>query len=184
MIDLDLASKIAGPILGGLVTKILGDLISKRPQVICFYGHSSGVNLAPDPTTKEIVRVHHHSVVVANKGRETAKNVRLGHSILPNFDVFPATEYSRNLLPGGSEEILLPSLMPGEQITINYLYFFPTTYDRINTYVKSDAGHAKVLKVLPTPQWPRWALVGAWCLIAYGMVALIYTLVVTLRGSA
>jgi hypothetical protein len=174
-IDIDLALKVTGPIAGGLATKLLSDLIEKRPRLVCFYGHSSGINLPADTATSRPIRVHTHSVVVANQGREPATNVRLGHQTLPSFEIFPDVAFTRSKLPGGTEEILIPALAPKEQVTVNYLYFAPVTYDQINTYVKSDGGFARVLRVLPTPQLPRWMIVIAWCLIAYGAAALIYT---------
>jgi len=180
-IDIDLAIKIAGPIAGGLITKILSDLIERRPRLVCFYGHSSGINLPTNEATGHTVRVHSHSVVVANQGREAATNVRLGHRTLPNFEIFPDIAYTQTKLPGGTEELLIPTLSPKEQITINYLYFAPVTYNQIHTYIRSDAGLAKVLKVLPTQQLPMWLTIIAWCLIAYGFGALIYTIVAMSR---
>lgn len=179
-IDFDLAAKIAGPFVGGLLTKIFGDMIAKRPRLVCFYGHSGGVNLPANPETGLTVRVHHHSVLVANQGREPAKNVRIGHRTLPDFEVFPDVEYSKLSLPGGSTEIVVPILAPKEQITLSYLYFAPLTYRDINTYVKSDIGFAKVLNVLPTPQLPQWVQWTVWALVAYGAAALIYTVVASL----
>ena len=59
-------------------------------------------------------------------------------------------------LPGGGQEILFPSLVPNEQITVSYLYLPPVTWDQINLGVKSDEGFAKVIRVIPMRLYPKW----------------------------
>ena len=66
-----------------------------------------------------------HSVVLRNSGRRPATNVRLAHPYLPDFNVFPSVGYRVENLPGGGREIVMPTLVPNEQVTISYLYFPP-----------------------------------------------------------
>ncbi len=172
-IDIDLAVKIAGPIVGGVLAKIFSDLVEKRPRLVCFYGHSNGVNL-PQRENSPSLRVHTHSLVVANQGWKAATNVRLGHAQLPDFEIFPDIQYSTTTLPGGTREIIVPTVGPKEQITVTYLYFAPVTWDKINIYVKSDAGLAKVLRVLPAAQWPKWVNYCVWGLVLVGLGTLVY----------
>ncbi len=121
------------------------------------------------------MQVNTHSVVFRNAGRKTANNVRLGHNILPDFQVSPDTEYTVADLPGGGKEIRFPKLVPKKQVTITYLYFPPLTWDQVHTHVESDEGPVKVLNVLPTVQLPRWVITILWLLVGYGVIGLLYS---------
>ena len=101
------------------------------------------------------------------------------HSVREVFQIFPDIEYTVRDLPGGQKEILIPTLVPKKEITVTYLYFPPLTWDRINTHLESDEGPVRVLRVLPTVQLPKWALIILWGLIVYGAVALLYTIWIT-----
>jgi len=115
-----------------------------------------------------------HSVVIRNAGRRAAHNVRVGHRTLPDFNVYPSIVYSVANLPGGGAEIVFPTLVGKEQVSISYIYSPPLTYNAINTHVKSDEGLAKVLEVLPTPQAARWLVRTISVLLAVGVIASIY----------
>lgn len=171
--DFDLTIKVAGPVLGGLITKLFGDWLERRPRLVCFHLHNSAVRLREKPGTAEVT-MHFHSIVVANQGKEPANNVRLGHNVRPDFDIFPAIEYEINQLPGGSEEILIPLLAPKEQLTISYAYFPPLLFTQTNTYVRCDEGAARILMVLPTIQPPRWILYAVWIFAAVGAISITY----------
>jgi hypothetical protein len=173
-LDFDLMIKVAGPIVGSLVTLFVKDLYERRPKLVYFFVHSGAVSV---PVTDGELRFHIHSVIVANQGRDAAKNVRLGHHNLPHYEITPPIEHSVKELAGGAKEIVIPVLIPRKQITINYLYHPPLFYNGVNSYVESDSGAAKELNVLPTPQWPKWVQIGIWLLLAYGLAAVIYTMV-------
>lgn len=115
-----------------------------------------------------------HALVVRNVGKVSAKNVRLGHKRLPDYNVFPVTKYEVTVLPGGGKEISFPTLVPGEQITISYLYFSPTVCSQVNTHVKSDEGLAKIIDVIPAPNLPMWQKVLFWILLFLGTSTVIY----------
>ena len=148
-------------------------MLERRPRVVSYLGHVSGVRLSRDEGP---LVVNTHSVVLRNAGRKTAKNVRLGHQVLPDFQVFPDIEYSVHDLPGGQKEIVIPSLIPKKEVTVTYLYFPPLTWEQINTHLETDDGPVKVIRVLPTIQFPRWVYAILWALIIYGFIALVYTL--------
>ena len=177
-IDWDLASRVAVPLLTAAAGAMLKDILERRPQVVCFYGYSAAVRVKTDSAT---VPVHTHSVVVANLGREVARNIRVGHYNLPDFEIAPDTEYKVQQLPGGTKEILIAQLAPKEQITIHYLYYAPLTFDGVTSYVKSESGLAKVLRTLPTPQLPRWVVMGIWALAGIGFTSIIYATAVVFR---
>ncbi|VVC76260.1 hypothetical protein AQUSIP_15690 [Aquicella siphonis] len=115
-----------------------------------------------------------NAVVVRNSGRLSARNVRLGHKTLPNYNIYPNTKYEVTSLPSGGKEIIFPILVPGEQITISYLYFAPTTYSEINTYVKSDEGLAGVIDVIPAPSIAAWLKYLLYVLLFVGLLTVIY----------
>lgn len=119
-----------------------------------------------------------HAVVVRNSGRLSAKNVRLGHKSLPNYNIYPNTKYEVTSLPNGGKEIIFPILVPNEQITISYLYFAPTTYSEINTYVKSDEGLARVIDVIPTPSMATWLKNLLYVLLFIGLSTVIYLCII------
>ena len=59
-------------------------------------------------------------------------------------------------LPDGSQDIVIPALVPGEEITISYLYFFPLIAGKVNAGIKCDQGFAKQITVLLQRQYPPW----------------------------
>jgi hypothetical protein len=122
--------------------------------------------------------VRTHTVVIRNTGRLSAHNVRVPHN-LPlapplNFTIVPQTAFTCAPLSGGGEEIVFPVLVPGQQVTISYLYFPPLLYLQINLPVRSDEGMARVINVLPTPQRPKWFRAALWTLAFVGAVTLLY----------
>ena len=169
--DVDLAVKIVVP-LGALVLgKYLDRWFTKRPRLISYLGHTSAFALANPPGGT----IHTHAIVVRNAGKVAANNVRVGHNVLPNtFNLYPAVPHTVQRPPGGIAEIVLPKLVPGEQITISYLYAPPLVWSQIHAYTKSDEAFAKILTVLPTPQLSKWKIRGIWTLIFIGVASLIY----------
>src|SRR5437867_3125648 len=142
--DIDLAVKIVVP-LGALVLgKYLDRWLTKRPKLISYLVHTSAFTLRGDtPGT-----FHTHAIVVRNVGRMAANNVRIGHFVLPeHFQLFPSISHTVERNVG---EIIIPKLVPDEQITVSYLYFPPLLWSQIHAYTKSDEGFAKILTVLPT----------------------------------
>lgn len=172
-IDWMLVATIAAPIIALFVGVALNRTFERRPKLITYYGHVSEFKLQDEHKTP----VFTHSVVVRNAGGRAASNVRLGHNVLPNFQVIPSVNFQREDLPSGGSEILIHTLVPGEQITVSYLYFPPLTWSQINTYVKSDQGLAKVLNVLPTVQLPKWQLFVLRLLVLIGLIASVYLII-------
>jgi hypothetical protein len=170
-INWDIIIKIIVPLGTLILGKYLDRWLSKRPKLIVYLGHSSAFNVRSQPP----ITVHTHAIVVRNAGRETANQVRIGHNVLPeNYQLYPAVPHTIECSQGGVAEIVIQKLVPGEQITISYLYFPPLLWSQINAYTKSDEGFAKALNVIPTPQLPQWLVVTMWSLIFVGVVSLIY----------
>ena len=145
--------------------------LTKKPNLVSYLGHASSFSVrGPNPGV-----VHAHAIVVANTGREAASNVRIGHHVMPeHYQLNPQVQHEEKREPNNSGEILIQKLVPGEQVTIFYLYFPPLLCSQIHSYTKSDEGFAKILHVLPTPQLPKPVQIGLRGLIGVGTLTLAY----------
>lgn len=174
-LDVDSVAKLAGPLLSILLGAVVKHYAEARAKLVSFIGHVSSFTLHNEQHTV----VHTHSVIVRNAGRKAAKNVRLSHAVLPaNVTVYPPIQYKIERNPEGAGEILIPVLVPKEQVEISYLYFPPLTWNQINAVTKSDDGFAKILKVMPMPQPNRAVLVVVWTLVFIGASYLFYWLAI------
>jgi hypothetical protein len=176
-IDWDLVVKIAVPLATLLLGKYLDQLLAKRPKLISYMGHASSFAL------QNGTQVHTHAIVVRNAGRQTANNIRIGHYYLPDYQIFPAVQHRVEQVPKGGPELIIEKLVPGEQVTLSYLYFPPTTWAQVNSYAKSDEGLAKILNVIPSPQLPAWQIRLLWSLVGLGILAATYVIVQLIRWA-
>ena len=175
-IDWDLFFKIVLPIATLLLGKYLDKIFKPKSRLITYYGHVSAFKLRGSNNQD----VFTHSVVIINSGSETATNVRAGHQNLPvDFVVHPNRPYQQIPTHTGGDEIVFDKLVPKDQITISYLYFPPTTYNQLNSYIQSDEGLAKAIHVIPSPQPNKMVIRSAQFLMLFGAVSLIYLLVNT-----
>jgi hypothetical protein len=178
--DFSIFSRVAEALIIAVLGGFIARVIERRPRVVVFYGHIGEFHLPPTQGNPAL-RVHTHTVVIRNNGRLAAHNVRVPHN-LPltpplNFSVAPQTAFTRAPLAGGGEEITFSVLVPGEQITISYLYFAPLTFNQINLPIRSDEGLARAVNVLPARQFPRWLVMFMWGLAFVGSITVIYLLV-------
>ena len=149
------------PILAGLIVWCLNRFLVKRPKLVALVGRESQFTLPsfPPPGTVSPALVFGNSVVVKNSGNKTAENVRVVHNLLPDFRVNPpTTAYQLTSLPNGGTEILFPKLLPEQQVTISYLFFDSTPWDKIYVNTIYDEGYAQSLQVIPAPRPPLWFL--------------------------
>jgi hypothetical protein len=172
-IDWDLAIKVAGPLLGAVAGAVAKHLSEAKPDVVAFLQHASGIHL---PNAQPPGAIGTHTVVLANNGRKPATNVRLGHNTLPAFAIYPGIQYTVSTLPGGQQEIQIPSLVPKKQLTITYMYPAPLQWQQVNTHLEHDEGPVRVLNVLPTVQRPAWVRRTLWSLAGLGGVTALYLL--------
>ena len=174
-IDWSLVVAFGAPLIAVGLSFFL-DYVRNPPSLVTVYlGHASG-HLVNPVDGGEPYEVNTHSVVILNNGRRSASNVRLTHKILPDFRVFPDVEYQVLDLPGGGREILFPSLVRGQQITVSYLYFPPITWTDIQDSTRSDDGFAKVTRLVPKQQFPRWLKNLEVFFLCAGGVGLLYML--------
>lgn len=172
--DTETIARIVGPLLSLVVGAIIKHYTEARAKVVSFFGHVSSFTLQDEEHTV----VHTHSVVVRNTGRKAAHNVRLSHTVLPpNITVFPPVQYVIERNPEGASEIVIPVLVPREQVTISYLYSPPLTWSQVNASTKSDDGFAKILNVIPMPQPHKSIIATVLALVFIGASFLFYWLV-------
>lgn len=179
-IDWSLVTRIAE----GTALLLVGAWVNRRfeshPALYSYFGHVSAFKYTP-PGGKQI-DVYTHSVVVSNQGRRPATNVRLNHNVLPDFTISPTAVYSIQTLPDGTRDILIPAIVPGEALTISYLYFPPVTWDQVNAGIKFDEGFAHQIPVLLQRQYPRWVTTTLTLLALVGLVAVLYVVALGIRA--
>jgi hypothetical protein len=178
-INWDIVLKITVP----LVTLFFGIILNKwaedKPRLITYLSHTFAIS--SETPYGQTINVHTHSIVVRNVGRKSSTNVRLGHTVLPAFQIYPSVEYTVKDLPDRSKEIIIPSLVPKEQITVNYLYFPPLLWNQVNTYTKSDQGFAKAVSMILSPQYSKKVLGLARIIFILGLISLGYLLVILIE---
>ena len=103
-------------------------------------------------------------------------NVRLHHGVLPAFNIYPMLPNHVDTLPDGSQDIVIPTLVPAQEITVSYLYFPPLTFDRVNAGIRSDQGFAQAIPVLLQRQYPSWLNRLAAGFMLAGLIAVVYLL--------
>ena len=175
-IDWNAVATIAAPI----ITLFLGVWVNRRFEnravLISYFSHVSAFQHTPPGG--QLIHVNTHSVVLRNTGRQSATNVRLHHTVLPNFNIWPTIVHHVDTLPDGTRDIVIPTLVPGEQITISYLYFAPLTVGQVNSGIKCDQGFARAIPVLLQRQFPWWVNLIVGVLMIVGLVAVLYLLYV------
>jgi hypothetical protein len=180
-IDWELVVKIAVPLATFAAGKWLDHWLTKRSKLVTYFGHASAFTVRGVPPHPDF-SVNTHAIVVANVGKLTATNVRICHLELPeNYQLFPAIPHSIECGQGTYREILIPKLVPNEQVTVSYLYYPPLFVDQIHVGTKSDEGFAKVLNVLPTPQMARWKYWSVWAFAYLGAASALYIVIELLR---
>ena len=179
-INWDLVLKIAYPLVILFLGIILNKWFEDRPRLISYISQTFGINTkAPNGSN---LTAHTHSVVVGNVGRKSATNVRLGHAVLPAFQILPSIDHSVKDLPDGSKEIVIPTLVAKKQVTINYLYFPPLRFDQINTYTESDQGSARIVNMQLTRQYSPTLIKAMLLVFLLGLVTLGYLLIMAIKA--
>jgi hypothetical protein len=146
----------------------------RRTRLITYYGHTS-IHRVAGAVGTPAGTIHTHSVVVRNVGRATAHNVRLSHAIDPiNIDVQPPTSYRREQVANSGDDLVFERLVPGQQVTISYVYLPPTVFTNFGTWVRSDEGMARGVNVIPQQQVGPQILAVLWLLITIGFVTTTY----------
>lgn len=169
--DLDVIAKLLAPVITAIVVFLVKKYFEARPKLITYLVHASAIPLHDEKNTN----VNTHSIVVRNAGKKTAHNVRIGHNFLPqSFQLYPQLTHEIIRGENGAAEILIPTLVPDEQVNISYLYFPPDTWHKVHSYCKSDEVNAKYINIVPSPQLNRLQSSVLWLLIFIGASTVVY----------
>jgi hypothetical protein len=171
---------IAAPILALFIGAALDRFLERKPRLVAYFAHTSVFRLPGPPP----LQVHTHGIVIRNTGRKPATDVRVSHAVFPNnFNVFPDVEFEVKALPGGGTDLVFPTLIPGQQLSISYMYFPPLLYSQIHSGIRHKDGFATEITVLPTPQYPPWVLRGLRALVLMGLISVCYILYLLARAA-
>lgn len=178
-IDFDAVIKLLAPLLVALVGGLVKRYAEGKPKLITYLVHSVAhpLPLAPQNQGQGVQYVHTHTIVVTNKGKRTANNVRIDHAVFPgSYVIVPPVSHTVTQGQGGSAEILIPTLVPNEQVSISYLYFPPLTWGQINGWVKCDEGMARAIQVIPSAPPPKSLQLFLWAMVFVGTSTVVYWL--------
>jgi hypothetical protein len=161
-------------LLGTLVGAAVKTQVGGKADLVSYYGHVSAFTAT---VNGQPFVLHTHEVVVRNTGRKAATNVRFHHAFLPDqFNVFPSVPYSVQTLPDGTKDIVFPTVVPKQQLTVAYLYYPPMTVANVNAGIMSDDGFARPV-AMDLSQKPRnWIIVICLLLIVIGGATVLYEL--------
>jgi len=174
-IDWVVVFNIAMPLIVLFLGIFLDRYFRERPNLISYTGHVASFKVRVEG--QEDLPIYTHSIVLRNAGRKPAINVRIGHYSFPtNYQITPAIEHQINDIPDSDKEILIPLLVAEEQVTISYLYYAPLQIHNIHSYIKSDEGFTKIVKVLPFIQPPIWKIRALLTFAGIGLIVVIYIL--------
>ena len=174
MVHWQLFVTVAAPILTLFVGVWVNRQFGSRPVLLSYWGHVSTFNYQKRSGTTGVVNTH--SVVIRNVGRRAATNVRLSHTYLPEFNIWPRVQYHLEEVPNSGQDIVIPTMAPNQHLSISYLYFPPVTYAAVNAGVKCDEGIATEIPVLLQRQYPAWFTYSAAVLMIAGISTLAYGL--------
>jgi hypothetical protein len=186
MIDWSVIALIAATISAAVIGAWAQHSFEGRARLLSYFSHVSSFTLRP-PTGPQVT-INTHSVVLRNNGRSPATNVRLHHALLPDYNVWPAIVHRVEELPDRTRDIVIPTLVPGEEVSISYLYPPPITFQQINAGVKCDQGIANQISVLLQRQYPAWLGRTLLMFAFFGVISILYFLyrigALTLRAIA
>jgi len=164
--------KLVSPVITLIIGALIKYYTEEKSKLVTYISHVSSFTLNDEQKSK----VYAHSIIVRNNGSKSAKNIRICHNKFPeHVQVFPPVQYTiEKANTEGAYEIVMPTLVPKEQVTISYLYFPPTTWDEINSYTKSDEGLAKVLNITPIEKPSKLIIYTSLLLMFIGATYLTY----------
>ena len=85
MVDWQIFATVAAPILALVLGVWVNRRFENRPVLLSHWEHVSSFNYHQGDGTTGTVNTY--SVVIRNVGRRAATNVRLSHTVLPDFNI-------------------------------------------------------------------------------------------------
>jgi hypothetical protein len=165
--------KYSSFLITGVVSLIVGWLLdrlsTKTAKLIAYTSHPQWVTLAPNPGQDPIQPIGTFTLFLWNQGRAPARDVHVGHYLLPASNVFPDIPRQIIETPGGGRAIVFPMVPPKTLVTISYLYFGPGVAKEFISYVSSEEGSAKWIPVMLQRIWPKSYLSSIWVVFIIGV---------------
>jgi hypothetical protein len=185
--DYSLVQRIAEPVIGGVLLTLILRVLERRARLVVYFGHVSSFHLPAKGETPAF-DINAHSIVIRNGGKLPAHNVRVPHpgslaAANINVSVDRGISFTQSLSQNGTDEILMPILAPGQQVTISYLYYPPILWNQINLPISCDECMARTLTVIPTRQLSRRQQAFWWSLIVIGAITVIAAAVQAARWA-
>jgi len=176
MQDVRLFIEILALFGSSILTWYLTKKFERKPRLIA--GTTRAAHIRID---KEQI-LSNHTLIVRNDGNKEAKNVQIIHLNLPDlYQVLPAVPYTVEDMKDG-KAIVFSSLVPGEEITICYMY--PEfLFGNIHGIIKHDEGQAKYINILLTREYSPKTLMGMRCLMLLGVITITYGLFLLIHRS-
>ncbi|MDF1680256.1 hypothetical protein [Ponticaulis sp.] len=166
-IDWNLVVQIIIPLVAAFFGAVAFQVIERKPKLNAWFLHAGA-------TKVKDMNFYTHVIVLKNAGRKTASGVRISHHALPDFSIYPDTEYKIIELPGGGKEIFLDSLVPGQSINVSYLYYAPLRLEQIHNGIRFADGVATQIPIRATPIVSKQVEITAGILMLVGFITLIY----------
>ena len=169
MQDIRLFIEVVAIVGSSISTWYLTNKFERKPRLIAGTTRAAHIRV-----NKEQI-LSNHTLIVRNNGKKEAKNVQIIHLTLPElYQVLPAIPYTVEDLKDG-KAIVIPSLVPGEEITICYMY--PEyLFGNIHGVIKHNEGQAEYINILLTREYSPKALMGMKCLMLLGIITIVYWL--------
>jgi hypothetical protein len=147
--------------IGAIITR----WVQYKPKVVCYMGQAAQFQI-PSQDQNAKTNIMTHNLVLQNIGGKAATSVKLAHRFLPQITINGFVEYTQETLSDGTGLLIFPRLIPGEQVTVSYLYASGLVMDTIPFSLKHDDGFVKIINVLPMKVYPK--------IVNYSLLALIY----------
>lgn len=169
--------KYSSFLITGVVSLIVGYILHKlttrQAELVYYTSHAQWVTLPPIGDAQAVGPIGTFALFLWNPGKAPAKDVHVGHYLLPANNVFPDIPRETVALPGGGQAMKFPVIPPKTQVSISYLYFGVMTVEQIISYVGWEGGTAKRLPVILQRVWPKWYVTSMWVLFLAGVWVLL-----------
>jgi len=175
--DLNAIAIIGAAVVSLLGTWLLRSYYEGRVRLVGYLLHSATVTVART-SDREGVKLNIHTIVIRNRGRKTANNIRIGHSVprsrIEDVFVWPPVSYWIEDTGDETFELILSTLVPNEQSQVTYVYFPPLTVDQIHAHLKSDEALGQTIDVQVNPVLKPATYYTIWIFLLLGIGLALY----------
>ncbi len=124
--------------ISSVISVMIALWCQRKARVVCYLGQAGQFRVKD-------TEIATHSLVIVNKGKIPAKNLQIAHMQLPDFNVNPSgIVWEQKKLDNSLIVIEFPNFVPGQQVTISYLYP-PQIWRDIHGEIKHADGAVKAI---------------------------------------